>query len=199
MTDRENKKLDEESSDKKLEKRRKALKKILAGSGTVVSAAAMQDKWAKPVIESVVLPAHAQTSVASYSVSVVALLERNKFLDFFVPTADAVQATITTGPPTTTAAPTTKNICINVVGVTAAVQVTVQGSSSLYTGNLTLPFGDSALTASSPSTVSVSISGALSPGGSSVFGVVNVTGNAPTSYNAPKSSVTCQLTPPTPS
>ncbi|NOY15491.1 MAG: hypothetical protein GXP23_00910 [Gammaproteobacteria bacterium] len=198
MTDRENKKLDRESSDKKLEKRRKALKKILAGSGTVVSAAAMQDKWAKPVIESVVLPAHAQTSVASYSVSVVALLERNKFLDFFVPTAHA-ESTSTTAAPTTTGAPTTKNICINVVGVTAAVQVTVQGSSSLYTGNLTLPFGDSALTASSPSTVSVSISGALSPGGSSVFGVVNVTGNAPTSYNAPKSSVTCQLTPPTPS
>jgi len=42
--------------------RRKALKSILAGSGGIVTAAAMQDKWVRPVIESVLLPAHAQTS-----------------------------------------------------------------------------------------------------------------------------------------
>ena len=44
------------------EERRKALKKILAGTGAVTVAAAAPEKWTTPVVDSVVLPAHAQTS-----------------------------------------------------------------------------------------------------------------------------------------
>ena len=44
------------------EERRKALKKILAGTGAVTVAAAAPEKWTRPVVHSVVLPAHAQTS-----------------------------------------------------------------------------------------------------------------------------------------
>lgn len=41
--------------------RRKILKQTLAG-GAVISAGVASSKWSKPVIDSVVLPAHAQTS-----------------------------------------------------------------------------------------------------------------------------------------
>jgi len=44
--------------------RRQALKNILLGSGGVV-AAATAGKWVRPVVESVVLPAHGQTSTAT--------------------------------------------------------------------------------------------------------------------------------------
>ncbi|MCK5360172.1 MAG: hypothetical protein KAJ95_06065 [Gammaproteobacteria bacterium] len=46
------------------EKRRKAVKSILLTGGSVVTAAQLgKSGWTKPVIESVVLPAHAQTSI----------------------------------------------------------------------------------------------------------------------------------------
>ena len=41
--------------------RRKILKQTLAG-GAVISAGVASSKWSKPVVDSVVLPAHAQTS-----------------------------------------------------------------------------------------------------------------------------------------
>ncbi len=44
------------------EERCKALKKILAGTGAVTVAAAAPEKWTTLVVDSVVLPAHAQTS-----------------------------------------------------------------------------------------------------------------------------------------
>lgn len=91
------------------EKRRKALKKILAGSGTVVTAAAMQDKWAKPVVDSVVLPAHAQASgVAMRSSGVVAITNgsisdsdaqfaQSSILDTLIPAANAINGCILSG------------------------------------------------------------------------------------------------------
>lgn len=39
--------------------RRKALKKLILGGGVLAS---MPDRWSKPVVESVLLPAHAQAS-----------------------------------------------------------------------------------------------------------------------------------------
>ena len=44
--------------------RRNALKKLLAGSGAVVASQSIPEKWAKPVVDSVMLPGHAQTSGA---------------------------------------------------------------------------------------------------------------------------------------
>lgn len=42
--------------------RRNALKKLLAGSGAIVASQSIPEKWAKPVVDSVMLPGHAQTS-----------------------------------------------------------------------------------------------------------------------------------------
>ncbi len=42
--------------------RRKALKSIAAGTGAVVAGKSMPESWSKPVIDSAILPAHAQTS-----------------------------------------------------------------------------------------------------------------------------------------
>ena len=209
MSDNKEKNQEAEINDEKLEKRRKALKNILAGSGTVVTAAAMQDKWAKPVIESVVLPAHAETSIASFSVTLQASLDRNEILDLFVPTAHAdTTSTTTTTTTTTTPSPSTpppgttglpptglKDICINVSGTSAAVQVTLQNTPSLFTGNLTLDFADTPLVAEPASPYSVSISGAIANGGNSVKGTLVING-APEPYDAPKNPIACNLSAP---
>ena len=42
--------------------RRKLLKSIAAGSGAIVAGKSLPDSWSKPVVDSVMLPAHAQTS-----------------------------------------------------------------------------------------------------------------------------------------
>ena len=44
--------------------RRKALKSIVIGSGVVVAGKSMPESWSKPVIDAVLLPAHAQTTTA---------------------------------------------------------------------------------------------------------------------------------------
>jgi len=44
--------------------RRKLLKSIIAGSGAILAGKSLPDSWAKPVVDSVMLPAHAQTSQA---------------------------------------------------------------------------------------------------------------------------------------
>ena len=46
------------------ESRRKILKSIVAGSGAVIAGKSLPENWTKPVVDSVTLPAHAQTSVA---------------------------------------------------------------------------------------------------------------------------------------
>lgn len=42
--------------------RRRILKRLVAGGGIVATGKMMPDGWNKPVVESVILPAHAQTS-----------------------------------------------------------------------------------------------------------------------------------------
>jgi hypothetical protein len=42
--------------------RRKMLKSMAAGSGAVIAGKSMPDQWAKPMVDSVLLPVHAQTS-----------------------------------------------------------------------------------------------------------------------------------------
>lgn len=44
------------------DRRRDALRKILAGGGIVVGAESLPGNWSKPLIDSVILPAHAQTT-----------------------------------------------------------------------------------------------------------------------------------------
>lgn len=53
-------------SDKKSsESRRKLLKSIAAGSGAIVAGKSLPDSWSRPVVDSVMLPAHAQTSACT--------------------------------------------------------------------------------------------------------------------------------------
>ena len=50
-------------SDKKSsDSRRKLLKSIAAGSGAIVAGKSLPESWSRPVVDSVMLPAHAQTS-----------------------------------------------------------------------------------------------------------------------------------------
>jgi len=42
--------------------RRKLLKSIAAGSGAIVAGKSLPESWSRPVVDSVILPAHAQTS-----------------------------------------------------------------------------------------------------------------------------------------
>ena len=53
-------------SDKKSnDSRRKLLKSIAVGSGAVVAGKSIPESWSKPVIDSVMLPAHAETTDAT--------------------------------------------------------------------------------------------------------------------------------------
>ena len=47
---------------KSIESRRKSLKFIAAGSGAIVTGKSLPESWSRPVIDSVMLPAHALTS-----------------------------------------------------------------------------------------------------------------------------------------
>lgn len=47
--------------------RRKLLKSIAAGSGAVVAGKSLPESWSKPIIDSVVLPVHAETTDSSGS------------------------------------------------------------------------------------------------------------------------------------
>lgn len=47
--------------------RRKLLKGIAAGSGAVLAGRNLPDSWSRPVVDAVMLPAHAQTSMSSFS------------------------------------------------------------------------------------------------------------------------------------
>ena len=48
---------------KSSESRRKLLKSIAAGSGAIIAGKSLPESWSKPVVDSVMLPAHAQTSI----------------------------------------------------------------------------------------------------------------------------------------
>jgi hypothetical protein len=45
-----------------LESRRRVLRKIMLSGGAIAGAGFLPDRWMKPVVNSVVVPAHAQTS-----------------------------------------------------------------------------------------------------------------------------------------
>ncbi len=44
------------------ETRRKAMKRVLVGSGVVATSKVVPDSWSQPVIDSVVLPTHAEST-----------------------------------------------------------------------------------------------------------------------------------------
>ena len=48
-------------------KRRKLLKSIAAGSGAVIAGKNLPESWSQPIVDSVMLPTHAQTSPGQYT------------------------------------------------------------------------------------------------------------------------------------
>ncbi len=51
----------------KIKSRREALRKILIGGGVVTSASFLPDKWVKPVVDFIVVPAHGSMSTSPTS------------------------------------------------------------------------------------------------------------------------------------
>lgn len=57
------------SDNKSIESRRKLLKSIAAGSGAIVAGKSLPENWKRPVVNSVMLPAHAQTSPSQRTIT----------------------------------------------------------------------------------------------------------------------------------
>jgi hypothetical protein len=117
------------------ESRRKLLKSIAAGSGAIVAGKSLPESWSRPVVDSVMLPAHAETSpgqnlTGSYTTQVDVTLGDSNLLDTLIPTA---QASIVTP-----AAPW--NICINVTNGLAVIQMTNGDKKGIWTGSSNLDF-----------------------------------------------------------
>ena len=81
-----------EKGDEPTVDRRRVLKKAMAGG--IVGAAILPERWVRPVVEWVIVPAHAQTSPPPRTTTAT-------------PPPPTTTATPTTPPPTTTATPTT--------------------------------------------------------------------------------------------
>lgn len=75
-------------------RRRRALKQLAAGGAVAGAVAAtIPTRWTRPVVQSVVLPAHAQTSPGDVQDGTFAtrnIARSPTWLDFFIPTAKAV-------------------------------------------------------------------------------------------------------------
>ena len=163
--------------------RRKLLKSIASGSGVIAAGKSLPESWSRPFVNSVILPAHAQTSGAAFTaLGIAEAIDENEILDLLVPSAQAGGAV----------APSNKNICFNTSGNNASVQVTVDGDPNIYTGNYMLPFPSKKLTPSKGDGQNVYINGQLSGNGEQIFGVLNV-GNSATKYSASKSGASCSL------
>lgn len=174
----------ERSGTESVEERRRRLKQILAGGGMFVGAAAMQKEWSKPVIDSVILPVHAQTSTLNGAFTAAADVSADPgLLDMLVPTAHAAGYHL--------------EICINVVNGVANVEVTVEWDWWLYSGSGALDF-DLDL---SPSKLDggnhdVNVTGTYDADQDKITGFITVDGFTPQEYEAVPSTAACALTPP---
>ena len=95
---------------KSSESRRNLLKSIAAGSGVIVAGKSLPESWSRPVVDSIMLPVHGQTSPMPYAGTIgnssVTQLDRSishlivtaptNLLDFLVPPAHALQLFIKT-------------------------------------------------------------------------------------------------------
>jgi hypothetical protein len=160
--------------DKKIQARRRVLRTLALGSGVISTAKNLPDTWSRPVINSVVLPAHAQTSSMAYSATGVVQLDSP--LDMLVPRALANSLP--------------KNICINVSNGQASVQVQYGDPGPVYTGSGSLPFS---LVLSPNDANNVSITGNLDTNANIINGEVTA-GGSTAPYSAPAVPGVCSLT-----
>lgn len=90
------------TTDSKSAGRRKLLKSVVAGGGAVTVAKMLPDQWARPVVDSVMLPSHATTSMSPFgpfytvraamiepSVQMAEQGFSEELLEFFTPAAQA--------------------------------------------------------------------------------------------------------------
>lgn len=66
------------------ESRRKLLKSIAAGSGAVVAGKSLPESWSRPLVDSVMLPAHAQTSCTTDTITATSLDSDNDFARYVI-------------------------------------------------------------------------------------------------------------------
>ena len=97
----------------KTDSRRKLLKSIAAGTGAVVAGKSLPESWSRPVVDSVMLPAHAMTSPGNqYTNSQNVLLDNQsrfaRVVDSLVPEANAAQDNGNGGP--------TEITCLTITG-----------------------------------------------------------------------------------
>jgi len=91
---------DNTKNDTKTNSRRQVLKATLAGTGAVIAGKSLPEQWSRPVVDSIVLPGHAQTSLVSItggallSVSVAEL--DDSLLDGLLPRAHAQVSSVST-------------------------------------------------------------------------------------------------------
>ena len=64
--------------------RRKLLKSIATGSGAIVAGKSLPESWSKPVVDSVLLPVHAQTSCTTDTITATSLDSDNSFPRWFI-------------------------------------------------------------------------------------------------------------------
>jgi len=77
---------------KTAENRRKLLKTVVAGGGAIIAGKTLPEKWGRPVVDSVMLPAHAQASASFAGGAMVSLETDSMFaraLDTLVPPSHA--------------------------------------------------------------------------------------------------------------
>jgi len=140
------------SAEEKQSGRRKLLKSVVAGGGAATVAKALPDQWARPVIDAVLLPSHAQTSITSRGGFVasgpIAMNEAEQnvaeqgfseeLLEFFAPAAKAGAG----GTPISNMALTANDagdsfLCAEFNATTEVIAVQIQnpGTSASFTSN----------------------------------------------------------------
>ena len=114
-----------------IQSRRNLLKAIAGLGGAVAVGKALPQRWTQPVVDAVLLPAHAQTSFAgngTYSASSTTIVMRENWLDYLVAPAYANGYVINA-----------VSICIDVTDLVGAVTVYYSlggGGCLLYTGTI---------------------------------------------------------------
>jgi len=82
---------------KTAENRRKLLKTVAAGGGAIIAGRTLPEKWGRPVVDSVMLPAHAQASAAFAGAAIASIETDSMFarvLDTLVPQSHAVDLSV---------------------------------------------------------------------------------------------------------